>query len=734
MIFSSSSAFGCVLSALFFFPASLASSLPAQRLPQKRKGEEIRSWIVQFRGPVRPLDGLRLAIRDSREGKVRGSTLGPLSPERSQERLRKVFRKVKEDTKTQRRLFLTKAKELGVQVKDLFWLIPAASIEASEAQVIQLRKLKSIASIQVDGLRKACRILVSTNAKNHAVDALQKSGIKGKGITVAILDTGLDMDMGGKKRPHSTFFVNGDINNRNGGGIGGSRVLATKKIGKQPFEDVLLHGTAVAGVAVGEKWNHKSNSDRGHAPLASIVGYSLPDLTNGQALLSTMAKAWQQVLVDAAKYKIKVANMSYEGSASPLSIEEQAMDRVAELGDIVITVSAGNAGIPKAIYAHGGTNILAVGAVEPNNRKVATFSNRGPLASDSRRNYPHLMANGVSLILPRADVESWEKRGWGTSYAAPQVSGAAALYRSIKTQSTALETRCALLATTEDIAGKNRTAPYNDRNAYGMGYLRDDRLIAFAKGGLNALTINARLLKNPGTFKVSYPVKSGQYYAVVLGWNRTDPTNYFWSNFDLEVFQGKSLLGASKSPRNLQEKVVFRPTTTGKVDFVISVPYFASKNGVPLALVACEALPPTFFPGEAKAFGRSCKNANQFVPALSVTRIPELGKPYELWLVPTDKNTVAGFVIGISKSRFGNLRLPLDLTALGAPGCSIYSSMDLVTPAKTGPIGFARHTYGIPLSKNLIGIRYYHQAFVLSSKANNLGLVLSNALAMKIGG
>jgi subtilisin family serine protease len=712
--------FGFLLPAVF--PFFSPSRLLAQRSQVEIKPQKMESWIVYFQGPMQPLDKLRRAIHEVREGQAGISTLGPL------------FRKVEEETKEARKGFLKKSKSLGVRVKDLFWLVPAASMEASESQVAELRKLKSIASIQKDSFRKATRIVVSTNAKNHAVDALQRLGIKGKGVTVAILDTGLDMNMGGKKRPHATFYVNGNVNNRTGGGINGSRILAIKQMGKQPFEDVLLHGTAVAGVAVGEKWNFKSNSDRGHAPLASIVGYSLPDVTNGLALLSTIAKAWQQVLMDTAKYKIKVANMSYEGTASAISIEEQAMDRVAELGDIVITVSAGNSGKPRAPFAHGGTNLLAVGAVEPNNRKVGTFSNRGPIASDPQRNYPHIMANGVNMIMPRADVETWEKLGWGTSFAAPQVGGAAALYRSVKPKATAIETRCALLATTEDIAGKNRIPPYDNRDAFGFGYLRDDRLVALAKGGLNAFVLNGRFQKKPGTIKISYQVRAGQYYAAVLGWNRSITALSLWSNFDLEVYQGKALLGSSKSSRNLYEKVVFRPSVTGKVDFVISVPFFESAPSVQVALVACESLPPTFIQGEAKAFGRSCKNADKLVPILTFSGIPEVGKPYDLWLVSADKNKTAGFSLGVSKTRFGAWALPLDLTLFGAPGCSLYSSIELMTPSHTGSSGFVRQRYNVPLSKSLIGVKYFHQAFILSPKANRLGLVFSHGLAIKIGG
>ena len=708
---------------LIFF--ALASPVWSQNPgdPSPKKKEAPKAWVVQFRGAVNPLAELREGIQSAREGRLSLSALEAR------------FRRVERAARVKRAGFALQAEALGAELREVFWLVPAASLSATPSQVAILRNRKDVAAIYEDSMRAASRILVSTNAKNHAVDALQKAGIKGKGMTIAILDSGLDMKMGASGRPHATFYVNGNPKNKTGGGIQGSRVLAMIKMGKQPPEDAISHGTSVAGVAAGEKWNAKTNSDRGHAPLASIVGYSIADTTNGLALLTTMVKAWQQVLKDAAKYKTRVANMSYQGTAISTWVEQQAMDRTAEVGDIFISVSAGNQGRNYAHYAHGATNILAVGAVVPNTRAVAFFSSRGPVWGDPKpnlRNYPHIMGNGVSMVMPRMDVEKGEKVTNGTSYAAPQVCGAAALYRSVRKGTTAVETRSALLATTEDIAGKNLSKPYNDINAYGFGYLRDDRLIALAQGGLSGLILNTRLLAKPKPIAIPYQVKAGKFYAVALAWNRLNTNKAVWSNLDLEVYLGTTLLASSKSPSNTHEKVVFKAPVTGTVTLLITVPFLEAPK-VPVALVACESLPP-FIHGEGKLFGVSCQNAIGGKPFLTVDNVPLVGKSYVLTLSLADPNTVAAMVLGFSNKRFGFLTLPIDLSPLGAKGCFLYTSPDQISLFATGPLGIARQKIQVPLLKSLVGIRYFHQAFVFSSKANKFGFVFTNGVAMRVGG
>src|SRR5690606_18258183 len=82
--------------------------------------------------------------------------------------------------------------------------------------------------------------------------------------------------------------------------------------------------------------------------------------------------------------------------------------------------------------------------------------------------------------------------GRGTSMAAPQVSGAAALYRAQRQSATALETRAAILLTVDEVLPQvaysqtnwhqipDGQHSYRHRTTYGVGFLRDDLLAEYA--------------------------------------------------------------------------------------------------------------------------------------------------------------------------------------------------------------------------------------------------------------
>src|SRR5690606_10732852 len=150
--------------------------------------------------------------------------------------------------------------------------------------------------------------------------------IRGAGVTVAVVDSGLDSRTGALARPHRTFFVNGDPNNATGGGLAGSRMLANIQVGALPADDPIDHGTRVAGVALGARWNATLNSDDGHAPAAKVVGYGLVDVPSGATVTTTIIRAWQVCAADAARFGTKVAVVSYDGYYDPLAPDQQAMD------------------------------------------------------------------------------------------------------------------------------------------------------------------------------------------------------------------------------------------------------------------------------------------------------------------------------------------------------------------------------------------------------------------------
>ena len=549
--------------------------------------------------------------------------------------------------------FAAFVRDLGGRVTESWWIIDGCALEIPFSKIPDVRKYPNLFMLVPDAVMvPLAPIKNSTNIKNHRVDPLQAQGILGKGVSVAILDTGQDSDMNGTGRPHATYYVNGDPNNKTGGGIKGSRLLANRQIGTMPPDDVHGHGTAVAGIAAGEKWK-TSGADKGHVPLAGIVGYSIADTKGGGCYTSTVIRAWQRAGADKSQFNIVAANNSYSGSPNPLDPAQQALDSVALNADILPVVACGNY---KSYTGRSQScvNGLAVGAVRYDTKKVASFSSRGPLYGDTQRYYPDLCACGVSVVMPAKDKESSNMVASGTSMASPQVCGAAALYRSLRKTATALETKAAILATTENVAKQNPSAPYNSRNAYGVGFLRDDRLAAVAQG--KGFIANAALTTTSKKKTFMMPVQAGKGYSVVVAWNRMNVKSKGWSNLSLKVKMGKFTLGFSDTPRNLYEKVVFSTVQSGTVDLIVEASTMET-SPLPISIVACE-VPPTNFAGFFTAYGTGCKGTGVVKDITTVLPMDYAGKWGE---------SQAPYIFGYYDHRYQQIfaadQVPLSFTA-----------------------------------------------------------------------
>lgn len=559
-------------------------------LPGSRPGTEL--WLVTLKSRSFDLTRFREASHSGAPAAVIDAIVTDLE------------RKVREDQKD----FVEFVESLGGRVIDQWWIVNGLKVEIPATKVPELRAHPRVFRLDPEEYAYPVGLIpikTSTNSKNHNADSVQNRNIKGAGVTVAIMDTGLDHPMGSSGRPHRTFYVNGDPNNKTGGGIGGSRLIIHKTLGRAGPDDVHNHGTGVAGIAAGEKWGNAAG-DAGHAPLAKLGNYCIADSPSGGAQFGNIVKAWQAIAADAAKNKIVAANNSYTGSPDPTHLSQQALDSAALNANVLPVCAAGNSGSSTS-RSQSVANGLAVGAVNPAkggalDKRVATFSSRGPLFGDTQRFYPDLAANGVSTVMPLRNNEAGNYVASGTSMASPQVCGAATLFRSVRPNADTLQTKAAILATTEDISKQNPNPPYNSRNAYGMGYLRDDRLIALATGG--GLVTNGTINSTSQPVVINFHVTRGKGYAFALTWHRQVLTSKNWSDLNLEVRMGAQSLGASTTPRNLYEKVVILAPATGAVQIVVSAKSL-EKPSIKFGLAAAE-IPPPFVDGRIDRYGVGC--------------------------------------------------------------------------------------------------------------------------------
>ncbi|MEU1885021.1 S8 family serine peptidase [Micromonospora sp. WMMD987] len=233
------------------------------------------------------------------------------------------------------------------------------------------------------------------------------AGWTGKGVTVAVLDTGVDAthpDLAGKVTEARNFSETPDQ------------------------KDTVGHGTHVAstiagsGAASGGKY-------RGVAPDAKLLDGKVCEEFG--CAESAILAGMQWATVDK---RATVVNMSLGGGDTPEvdPLEEAVQTLTAQTGSLFV-IAAGNDGRDGSVGSPGSADAaLTVGAVDRDD-ELADFSSRGPRVGDDALK-PDITAPGVDIVAARsADGQIGDPVGTayvalsGTSMATPHVAGSVAL-------------------------------------------------------------------------------------------------------------------------------------------------------------------------------------------------------------------------------------------------------------------------------------------------------------------
>ncbi len=132
-------------------------------------------------------------------------------------------------------------------------------------------------------------------------------------------------------------------------------------------------------------------------------------------------------------------------------------------------------------------------------------------------------------------------------------------------------------------------------------------------------------------------------------------------------------------------------------------------------------------------FGAGC-NGTAGVPVLGTVLGPRIGQTF----TPSLTNLIPGFPIaivatGFSDTTWNTLPLPLDMTTLGMPGCSLFMSPDLVNVI-AAQNGTGQMLLAIPADPWFLGVIFFQQGFSFEAPGfNAFGGVLSNAARARIG-
>ncbi len=254
---------------------------------------------------------------------------------------------------------------------------------------------------------------------------LAAQGDTGQGVTVAVLDTGVD------NLP--------DFSGRLVGGVDLSG-------GNNAFQDSYGHGTFVAGLIAGDGAS-SGGQYSGEAPGANLVSIKVAG-ANGLTNLGTLILGLQWAIDHQARYGIKVLNISLgvqPPSSTVLNPLDQAVEAVWNSG-ITVVASAGNAGPFNGTILSPGDDplVITAGALDDmatpsvSNDEMNDFSSVGPTSPDGWVK-PDLVTSGRSVVslaapgstidddYPSARIGAANFVGSGTSFSAAITSGAAAL-------------------------------------------------------------------------------------------------------------------------------------------------------------------------------------------------------------------------------------------------------------------------------------------------------------------
>jgi serine protease AprX len=323
-------------------------------------------------------------------------------------------------------------RSLGGRVTHELPIISSFSAVLPAGRLAALAQSGAVARVSADGavhMSTDTTLLNSTTPPNKnwedamGLPSVWNQGFTGRGVTVAVLDTGVSQvpDLG-------------------------SRVAARVDFTKdQDGLDHFGHGTHMAGIIAGDGTS-AGDLWSGVAPQARIVSVKVAG-ADGSTDVSVVIAGLQWVVAHASQYDIRVLNLSFGTDSTQSYLVDPldfAVEQVWQAG-IVVVVAAGNRGPALGTVNKPADDpfVISVGAIDTENTvtrdddKVASFSSRGPTQDGLSK--PGISAPGVTIVSNRAVGSTIDQafpsarlgndyfKGTGTSQAAAIVSGLAAL-------------------------------------------------------------------------------------------------------------------------------------------------------------------------------------------------------------------------------------------------------------------------------------------------------------------
>ncbi len=319
------------------------------------------------------------------------------------------------------------------------------ALTASGSTASRTTAVAGIGKVWLDGVVKAA---LDRTTKQIGAPTAWNRGLDGTGVTIAVLDTGVDdthPDLAGKVRAAANFSNSPGLPDRVG------------------------HGTHVAATAAGTGAK-SGGTHKGVAPGATLLnGKVLNDWGIGSESTIMAGIEW------AAAQGADIVNLSVGGpDRIGTGPSEAQINRLSEQKGILFAVAAGNAGPGDGTIDSPGSAeaALTAGAVDGND-VIADFSGRGPKFGDSGIK-PDVTAPGVAVVAAAADGTGPQNPpGYyamsGTSMATPHAAGAAALLKQQHPDWTGSRLKAALM-------GSAKPGAYSP-HVQGAGRIAVDRAV-----------------------------------------------------------------------------------------------------------------------------------------------------------------------------------------------------------------------------------------------------------------
>ncbi|HWQ17706.1 MAG TPA: S8 family serine peptidase [Sulfolobales archaeon] len=466
----------------------------------------------------------------------------------------------------------------GAVIEDRLWLVNAivAIVDPDSLRVIaSLEGVKSIVLDKVyrlvDPVEKIYDIgsitpQDSVSRRIVQADLLESLGITGRGVRVAVIDTGIQVD-------HPWLIRNGtSVVTAEYDATGTGVVHVCTYLGI-PAE----HGTHVAGIIASQ-----DNTHRGVAPgvdIYNVIVFS--NITQCEGAFSSWiirGIEWSLLGPDGRPGtgdEANIISMSLGALAPPWFMYYiasyvtllTAISRAVDAGATVV-IAAGNDGpggytINYLCYASG---VICVGAVDSragslSRTSVAIFSSRGPVPFDVAA--PDVAAPGVGIIssIPINKTAAFS----GTSMATPHVSGVAALLKQARPGWSPLDIKRAIVVSASPAPLSDI---YESPNPFEQG-----TGVVMALDALNSplrLSFPGGALRGQTQTLVIPPGSSGSAALLISNvGNSTVPVNIYLT--DLVSYMGSGVLRNS-SVSFSQQSISLAPGSSSQVTITVSVP------------------------------------------------------------------------------------------------------------------------------------------------------------------